>query len=125
MGKVFEDICMQYLWKQLLSGKSPVEFTSLGRWWGNNPMTKSQAEIDIVGEQDKTTAIFGECKWTNEKVDFGVLETLFQRNRLFSYQKVYLYLFSKSGFTKGCADKTKAFGNVTLVTYTDILETMS
>ena len=33
MGKVFEEICRQYLWKLLLSGKSPVEFTSLGRWW--------------------------------------------------------------------------------------------
>ena len=31
MGKVFEEICKQYLWKQLLSGKCPVEFTSLGR----------------------------------------------------------------------------------------------
>lgn len=124
MGKVFEDICMQYLWKQLLTGNSPVEFTSLGRWWGNNPITRSQTEIDIMGEQDKNTALFGECKWTNEKVDLGVLETLFQRSKLFSYQKVYLYLFSKSGFTKGCIEKAKEIGNVTLVTYADILRAM-
>ena len=84
MGKVFEDICSQYLWKLLLSGQCPVEFTSLGRWWGNNPMTRSQTEIDIMGEQDKNTALFGECKWTNEKVDLGVLETLVQRSKLFS-----------------------------------------
>ncbi len=32
MGKVFEEICEQYLWKQLLSGNCPVEFTSIGRW---------------------------------------------------------------------------------------------
>ena len=76
MGKVFEDICRQYLWKQLLTDKCPVEFTSLGRWWGNDPIEKSQAEIDIMGEQDKNTALFGECKWTNEKVDLDVLETL-------------------------------------------------
>ncbi len=124
MGKVFEDICMQYLWKLLLFGNSPVEFTSLGRWWGNNPITKSQAEIDIMGEQDKTTALFGECKWTNEKVDLGVLETLVQRSKLFPYQKTYLYLFSKSGFTKGCMDKANKLGNVTLVTYADILAAM-
>ena len=37
---------------------------------------KRQAEIDILAEQDKNTALFGECKWTNEKVDLGVLETL-------------------------------------------------
>lgn len=124
MGKVFEDICSQYLWKLLLSGQCPVEFTSLGRWWGNNPMTRSQTEIDIMGEQDKNTALFGECKWTNEKVDLGVLETLVQRSKLFPYQRVHLYLFSKTGFTKGCMDKAEELGNVTLVTYQDILHAM-
>lgn len=124
MGKVFEDICSQYLWRLLLSGQCPVEFTSLGRWWGNNPMTRSQTEIDIMGEQDKNTALFGECKWTNEKVDLGVLETLVQRSKLFPYQRVHLYLFSKSGFTKGCLDKANELGSVTLVTYQDILRAM-
>ena len=124
MGKVFEDICSQYLWKLLLSGQCPVEFTSLGRWWGNNPMTRSQTEIDIMGEQDKNTALFGECKWTNEKVNLGVLETLVQRSKLFPYQRVHLYLFSKTGFTKGCMDKAEELGNVTLVTYQDILHAM-
>ena len=37
MGKVFEDICQQYLWELLLDGKSPVQFASLGRWWGGRP----------------------------------------------------------------------------------------
>lgn len=122
MGKVFEEICMQYLWKQLISGKSPVEFTSLGRWWGTDPATRSQTEIDIMGEQDNNTALFGECKWTNEKVDVGVLDTLLSRSQLFRYDNVHLYLFSKSGFTKGCTDKAKALGNVELVTYSDILK---
>ena len=121
MGKVFEDICKQYLWKRLLAGECPVEFTSLGRWWGNDPIEKSQAEIDIIGEQDKTTALFGECKWTNEKVDLGVLETLVKRSRLFSYKKIYYYLFSKSGFTKGCIDEAKKMGNVTLVSYAEMV----
>ena len=121
MGKVFEDICTQYLWKQLLTGKSPVEFTSLGRWWGNDPIEKCQVEIDIMGEQDKNTALFAECKWTNEKVDLSVLETLVKRSRLFPYRNVHLYLFSKSGFTKGCADEANRMGNVTLVSYADIV----
>ena len=120
-GKVFEDICKQYLWKRLLAGECPVEFTSLGRWWGNDPIEKSQAEIDIIGEQDKTTALFGECKWTNEKVDLGVLETLVKHSRLFSYKKIYYYLFSKSGFTKGCIDEAKKMGNVTLVSYAEMV----
>lgn len=124
MGKVFEEICKQYLWKLLLSGKSPVEFTELGRWWGTDPKEKKQTEIDIMGEQDKDTALFGECKWTNEKVDAGVLETLIKRSQLFHYKNTRLYLFSKSGFTKGCIDITNRLGNVTLVTYEDILRLM-
>ena len=124
MGKVFEDISTQYLWKLLVTGKSPIEFTSLGRWWGNDPRTRSQTEIDIMGEQDKNSALFAECKWTNEKVDLGVLETLVQRSELFAYKNVHLFLFAKSGFTKGCIDKAAELGNVTLVTYADILKCM-
>lgn len=121
MGKVFEDICTQYLWKLLIDGRSPIEFTSLGRWWGTDPIQKAQTEIDIMGEQDKNTAVFGECKWTNEKVDQSVLELLMKRSHLFSYKNMYYYLFAKSGFTQGCIDKAAELGNVTLVSYTDII----
>lgn len=124
MGKVFEEICKQYLWTLLLDGRSPVEFTSLGRWWGNDPIEKAQAEIDILGEQNKSTALFGECKWTNEKIDLGVLETLVRRSHLFQYNRVHYFLFSKSGFTKGCMDRACELGNVTLVSYEDMLKAM-
>jgi len=122
MGKVFEDICRQYLWKLLISGNTPIEFTSLGRWWGNDPVHRCQAEIDIMGEQDKNTALFGECKLTNEKVDLGVLETLIERSNIFSYKTKYFYLFSKLGFTKGCTDKAKELRNVFLINYDKIIE---
>ncbi len=122
MGKVFEEICKQYLWKLLLKGESPVEFRELGRWWGTDPSTHGQTEIDIMGEQDKDTALFGECKWTNEKVDTGVLETLIRRSNLFHYNKVHLYLFAKNGFTKGCMETAGKMKNVTLVLYQNLLE---
>ena len=48
---------------------------------------------------------------------FGILETLVQRSELFAYTNVHLFLFAKSGFTKGCIDKAAELGNVTLVTY--------
>ena len=70
MGGVFEEICKQYLWRLLLAGKCAVRFTELGRWWGTNPKTRTQEEIDIMGT-DKDSALFGECKWTNDKVDLG------------------------------------------------------
>ena len=121
MGSVFEDICKQYLWKLLLEGKCAVNFTELGRWWGANPKTKTQEEIDIMGT-DKDTALFAECKWTNEKVDLQLLETLVERSTLFNYKKTHFYLFAKTGFTKGCIERANEMGNVTLVTYEDILK---
>lgn len=122
MGKVFEDICIQYLWKLFLNGNCPVEFTELGRWWGNDPIEKKQTEIDIMGEQDKHTALFGECKWTNEKIDLSVLETLIKRSELFRYENKYFYLFSKSGFTASCIEASNIRKNVILVSFEDIMK---
>lgn len=122
MGQVFEEICKQYLWKLLLNGNMPIEFTSLGRWWGNDSRIKAQIEIDIMGEQDSNSAIFGECKWRNENIDRDVLEKLVNRSELFHYTKVHYFLFSKTGFTKGCMEKAEEMGNVTLVSYDDIVK---
>jgi AAA+ ATPase superfamily predicted ATPase len=121
MGKVFEDICKQYLWKLLMTGQSPIAFTDLGRWWGTNPLSRKQEEIDIMGEEDKDTALFAECKWTNEKVDLDILETLVSRSRLFPYHKVHFFLFAKRGFTTGCVDRGNHMKNVTLVSYQEMV----
>lgn len=122
MGAVFEEISKQYLWSILLRGDCPVNFTDIGRWWGTNPKTRKQEEIDIVGFENKTTALFAECKWTNEKVDAGVLDKLIERSNLFNHTERYYYLFSKSGFTQGCAEKAKMLGKVKLVEYEEILK---
>lgn len=121
MGAVFEDICTQYMWKLLANGKSPVEFTDLGRWWGTDPRTKKQTEIDIMGVSPDNDYLFGECKWTNEKVDLSVLETLVDRSKLFKCRGKHFYLFARSGFTKGCIEKAEEMGNVTLVEYSEML----
>lgn len=120
MGKVFEDICMQYLWKLLVSGRSPIDFNDLGRWWGTNPRTRSQEEIDIMGTY-KDSALFAECKWTNDKVDLGVLETLIKRSSLFSFETVHFYVFAKTGFTKACTERAAEMDNVSLVTYDEMI----
>lgn len=120
MGSVFEEICQQYLWKLLLEGKCAVNFSDLGRWWGLDPKRKRQEEIDIMAT-DRDTALFGECKWTNESVDLGVLETLVTRSELFPHQEKHFYLFAKSGFTKGCRQRAEELGNVSLVSFEDMM----
>ena len=122
MGAVFEDICKQYLWNLLLKGESHVDFTALGRWWGTNPKTRQQVEIDIMGTADKTTALFGECKWRNENIDSGILDALIEKSQLFHYPNKHYYLFSKTGFTNGCVELAEKMGNVTLVRYEEILK---
>jgi AAA+ ATPase superfamily predicted ATPase len=122
MGGVFEDICKQYLWQLNKQGKAHVIFTDLGRWWGNDPKNRCEAEIDILGAADDKTALFCECKWTNENVHTGVLDTLVERSRLFNFTNVHFYLFSKADFTKGCMDKARGLGNVELVAFDEMVK---
>lgn len=122
MGAVFEDICKQYLWELNKRGKAAIPFTDLGRWWGNDPKRKCETEIDIMGTSDNQTALFCECKWTNEKVDTGVLETLMERSKLFHFTNVHLYLFTKTGFTKGCINRANELGNVNLITFNEMMK---
>ena len=93
------------------------DFTSSVAVEQNGVLSWVTPEIDPV----EYAALFAECKWTNEKVDLGVLDTLIERSNLFAYQKKHFFLFSKSGFTKGCAEKAKEMGSVSLIKYSDIL----
>ena len=120
MGSVFEDICAEYMWRLLAKGQLQPEFGSLGRWWGNDPALKQQTEIDLMAARDNK-AIFCECKWTNEKADKSVLETLDHRAHLFNYGENTLFVFSKAGFTEGCRQEAERLGNVRLIDYNDIL----
>lgn len=124
MGPVFEEICKQHLWQQLLADTCPVQFTDLGRWWGADARTKKQEEIDIMGTDGKDAAIFGECKWTNERVGSSVLDTLVYQSNIFEQNKKWYFLFAKSGFTEGCEEKARVMGNVSLVSFADILQSI-
>lgn len=121
MGSVFEDMCRQYMWRLLLTGETECIFTSIGRWWGNDPIEKKQTEIDIIGFGDDDSAVFGECKWTNAKIDVDILRTLSHRAALFHHSRKYLYLFSKNGYTDACKALAEEIGNIRLVTFEDML----
>jgi AAA+ ATPase superfamily predicted ATPase len=120
MGKVFEDICKQWLWRENASGRLPIDFVDLGRWWGNDPIRRRETEIDILAYADEDHAIFGECKWTNEKVDTRVLDTLVERSELFRYRHKHLYLFAKTGFSSECIEKARTMNGVELVAFQDM-----
>ena len=96
MGKIFEDICVQFLWENYSS--LPLQPKEIGRWWGNNSKEKREEKIDIVAF-DANKAIFGECKYKNEKTGIDCLENLKRKSNLFRQENKTFYLFSKSGFT--------------------------
>lgn len=121
MGPAFEEISKQFLWELNKSGNTPFTFTNLNRWWGNDPIRKCEADIDIMGSDGANSAIFCECKWSNEKTDYQVLEKLVLRSTLFNYQSNYFYLFSKSGFTSSCIEKAKSLNNTYLITFDDMI----
>lgn len=120
IGFVFEEICKQYLWQENLNGNLPIEFTNLGRWWGNDPIEKKQTEIDIIADNEVNEAIFAECKWTNEAVGEAELKDLNHQSTLFHYRRNILILFSKSGFTKGCRELAEELGDVLLINYDEM-----
>ncbi len=122
MGPVFETICRQWLWRELSANRLEFEMTEVGRWWGNDPMTKSQAEIDIVAVDDDTTVLVGECKWRNEPTDASELTKLDSRASLAGASSaIPRWLFSRSGFTSGCEELARSMGNARLIRFEDML----
>lgn len=103
-------------------GELPILFTSIGRWWGTNPVTHGQEEIDLVANDGKDY-IFGECKWRNEKLDLSVLRELKAKADIFSKNRnsTYYMLFSKSGFTEAVINEAKSDSSIMLVDLDEIM----
>ena len=121
MGAVFERICAQYIYRLARLGEAPVVPVRMGRWWGNDPRTKRQEEIDIVFDDTDGTMCFVECKWRNEQTGGDILDTLVFRSELFRCSARHYMIFSKSGFTDACRNKAQTMGNVDLVSFEDML----
>ncbi len=109
MGSVFEDMCRYYTLEQGVQNRFGSFLTQAGVWWGTETVENSKgekisqsADIDVVAisEIDKT-AVIGECKFKNEKIDKGVYDTLLRRADLISrkYKVVKYLFFSLSGYT--------------------------
>ena len=110
MSKVFVDICRQWIEQRNGTGRLPVKFVEVGRWWGYDPVWKREAAVPIIAYSGDTHALFGDCVWSDEPAGVEALVSLEERSRLFRYPKRYLYLFSRSGFSDECADTARRIG---------------
>ena len=122
MGLVFEKVCTDYLSVKNAKGELPILFTSIGRWWGTNPATHVQEEIDLIANDGKDY-IFGECKWRNEKLDLSVLREL--KNKADIYNKnrkrTYYILFSKSGFTDAVINEANSDNSIMPIELSELM----
>ncbi|MBQ4524000.1 MAG: ATP-binding protein [Lachnospiraceae bacterium] len=122
MGLVFEKVCTDYLSVKNAKGELPILFTSIGRWWGTNPATHVQEEIDLIANDGKDY-IFGECKWRNEKLDLSVLRELKNKADIYSKnrKRTYYVLFSKSGFTDAVINEANSDNSIMLIELSDLM----
>lgn len=128
MGSVFEEMCRYYTLEQGIQGAFGSFITQTGNWWGVQQLQddtgkwyQQATDIDVVGISTvDNTAVIGECKFKNEKIDKNIYETLIGRSRLISgkYNITKYLLFSLSGFTDwfDTIDKT----NIFLITVDDM-----
>jgi uncharacterized protein len=123
MGLVFEEICKQWLITQAKENKLPFFVGDIDRWWGVNPATRAQEEIDIMAAREDD-ALFAECKWKNAAVDIDVLHGLTRKSEMFGYKNAYLYIFAKGKFTDGLRAAAGKRGRVRLIDLGEMIESV-
>lgn len=123
MGLVFEKVCSDYLTAQNANGNLPFLFTSIGRWWGTNPKTHKQVEIDLIANDGKDYLIC-ECKWRNEKTDLSVLNELKENADIFNTKRdnTWFILFTKVGFTDAVLKEAQTDPNIILVDMSKLMD---
>ncbi len=105
---VFEEVC-----KEIIFDIYP-SIVKVGKWWYKDN------EIDIVAINEETKKIiFGECKYTEKKVEIDVLEKLKRKAKEVKWENKKrneeFIIFSKNGFTKELQELTKKQKNIKIL----------
>ncbi|MFW6197137.1 MAG: ATP-binding protein [Thermoplasmatota archaeon] len=113
ISPIFEEICRGHVIKKM-------DYSKVGRWW------YKENEIDIVAlNESKNKILFGECKWTKNRVDSKLLNNLKSKSKKVRWRnqdrKEKYSLFSKSGFTDDVKQKALQSKNLQLISLEDIL----
>lgn len=109
MGQVFERICRD--WVLFHAEDLPFIPADAGRWWGGDPKTKKQAEIDLVAPSaDGTQVIVGSCKFRAAPLGPGDLALMAQYADAMGggFASRYYWFFSLGGFTPAFYERMAA-----------------
>jgi len=117
VAETFEQISRELIKKQ-------TDYTKTGCWWDK------ENEIDIVALNEKEKRIlFGECKWTKEKVGTKLLKDLEDKSEKVrwlnkeSREEEYA-LFSKNGFSEGLEDEAEDRSDLQIYRLEDISDAL-
>ena len=71
--------------------------TSVGSWWGADPATRSQADVDVLAaDRFGKRVLLGECKYRNSIDETAVAKALMAKAGLVKgYEAAGFYLFTK------------------------------
>ncbi len=110
---IYEDVCIEEMWKLNSEGKWNFTFDKVGRWWNNDK------EIDIVAfDSNGTDIIFGECKYWEGKVGMNVLNVLEEKAKSVEWRRgkrnEHFILFAINGFTDELLEVAKTRRDVVL-----------
>jgi AAA+ ATPase superfamily predicted ATPase len=116
MGPVFEDICKQYLMLEAMKRELPFVPYSIGKWWGNNPATKKQDDVDVLALNKKGDAgIFCECKYRNKTVVMDDYDKLLLSMQAFpAVREKHMIFFSKGEYSEPVKARAKREGTLLL-----------
>lgn len=127
MGTVFEQICQQYMIRRAKADTLPFRPYTIGKWWGNNPNTRRQDDIDILLlDKNRESGIFCECKFRNTPFDKTEFDDLISAADIFTKVKNrYYFLFSKGGFSQWILEQADRNKNMILLTPEDLFSALS
>ncbi len=124
-GHRFEGVCREWMLRQSLEGELPIAASAFGSWWGANPNTRQQDDIDVVAaNRFSKTALIGECKWRKSFDETATLKKLHERSRLIKgFEVVGYYLFSRYELSSGTRAKLEDSDTDHSVTLEDMYST--
>lgn len=122
LGHRFERACAEWLRRQALADTLPIAVTSVGSWWGTNPATRRQDDIDVLAaDREAKRLLIGECKYRESFDETAEIDDLdAKRDLIKDYHASHVALFSKWPVSAATQAKLVTREDVLLVTLEDL-----
>lgn len=116
MGKVFEEMARQYIFRNLGTKKIPAFVTELTEYQASKKIKGEikSIEIDLLGLDGKDYVLAAECKFKTEKFGKDDLEAFLEKLNYIPARNLKLMIFSLSGFSDYVLKRKSEFTLVTL-----------